>query len=333
LDLHSWSLVCPTINGPVSPTQMTSTKVFLHKHRSQYICHMKPLILLSFLVCFVDGAFAQLYDTFAATPLAVGKSSYAGVSWSTDGSSILYSFPDSSGVYQLYCMEADGHNISQLTIDTNSHMLPRQHPKKAQIGFNTMIKGKHALYFIEEANPKLQKLLINRNIQMKGLDYNPTGNLVSLIGKSDLDKHWNLYSYDFRYNNLNKLTDDQDEITYARWSPTGEFISFTRYQSQNHKSQVEVIHWYGKLINTFSDREADITDASWSPNGYRMVYVFTANGVSRLMICRKDGSEQQEIFSTKGIVHAPDWAPDGKNIIFTLETPEGTFAIWKISLE
>lgn len=294
---------------------------------------MKPLLLLSVIVCFVDASFAQLYDTFTATPLIVGNSSYGGASWSPDGSSIHYAYPDSSGVYQLFRMDADGQNTAQLTFDTISHMLPRQHPKKSQIGFNTRIKGKHTLFFIEEANPKLQKPLINRNIQMKGLDFNPTGNLVSLIGKSDLDKHWNLYTYDFKYNNLNKLTDDQDEITFARWSPTGEFISLTRYQSQNRKSQVEVIHWYGKLITTISDTEADIMDASWSPKGYRMVYVFSARGSSKLMMCRKDGSELQEIFNTKGFVHSPDWAPDGKNIIFTLETPEGAFAIWKISLE
>jgi Tol biopolymer transport system component len=75
-------------------------------------------------------------------------------------------------------------------------------------------------------------------------------------------------------------------------------------------------------------------EARWSPRGDQLLY---SNG-RELRLARNDGSQSRIVASLKGVVHSPEWSPDGRAIRFTLDSSvegagnvENSRMLWEVA--
>ena len=69
---------------------------------------------------------------------------------------------------------------------------------------------------------------------------------------------------------------------------------------------------------------APVFFSDWSPDGKRIAFDFLdADGNEQIGVINSDGSNFKQITSGHGIHEAPSWSPDGRQILYLRDTPEG----------
>jgi len=293
---------------------------------------MKKISLLLSLLFSVVHIYSQVDYEFPEFNTETALFSGSDPVWEGDGS-ILFTNKDSEARNRLYRYDFASKILTDLGVDNLPVNRPVKVPGKNQVVADAVYNEVHKLVVIDLGKVSKPQPLMNRNIQMKQADFNPTGMLVAFIGKSETDKYWNLYTYDFKYDNLNKLSDDQADIDYPKWSPDGSLISYGHKNSMNGRWVVSVIHWYGKHDFTLEDASADLLHGNWSHNGYKLVYVMKDQHGSKLMSCKKDGHDRTILTRSSEVIATPDWSPDGISIIFTISNSQDASTIMVLHLE
>jgi len=75
----------------------------------------------------------------------------------------------------------------------------------------------------------------------------------------------------------------------------------------------------GPTRNLTNSSNAHDKWARWSPDGVKIAFISDRTGEDQVYVINQDGSGQIEQLTTqfKGMLYAPDWAPDGKRLTFS----------------
>jgi TolB protein len=227
-------------------------------------------------------------------------------------------------------LDIQSHDITQLTYTDANNTNPSWHPDGIQFVFDSDISGIKQVYIL---NPEKQanRKLINREIQAFDGRLNSHSNLLVFVGKGPNEKHWNIYSYDFIYNNLNKITYHNSNCQSPRWSPDAAYISYYK-QIDYQTFEPAIIHWYGKSAFDSALDQPNMHGINWSPDGYKIVYVTKSDDQFQLYISRRNGTEKLLIASSSFKLSQPDWSPDGSRIVFCVDEGYGKQNLWLINL-
>ncbi len=285
-----------------------------------------PMLVLCCSVLLLKAQKETDYEAFAITSQHFDLRP----AWSADGKSLLFT-SDRKGFNQLFILNLDNDSIEQRTSSFANNSNGAWHPSGNAVVFDTDISGKNQLFLLDLEHG-IKSRLINREIETRYASFNVEANLLVFLGKEPNDKSWNLYTYDFIYNNLNKLTKHQTDCYYPAWSPDGAYISY-HLNEKNGKYDANVIHWYGQTAFEPALNNEKMHAINWSPNGYRIVYVTEESLVYRLYSSRRDGSEAQLLFTSQSRISEPAWSPDGSTIAFCLRISADEQQIWLLKLE
>jgi Tol biopolymer transport system component len=241
--------------------------------------------------------------------------------WSPDGKNISFD-SDINRSKQVYILNPDSNAISPLPIDSLIADFAVWVPGSDFL-VATMHDGPNNLLvkYSLQSNDYLK--LINRKIQSREASFNISGKIVAFIGKTETDQTWRLFTYDMKYDNLNNFTQPASDCHFPRWSPKGDYISYTTSQYPGSKKRIiQIINWYGANFKQITDSVLDLHDASWSPVRSKIAFVGTSADSSYLIVSHKDGTNREIIFKSELLLNAPCWSPNGKSIIFTMRINE-----------
>jgi Tol biopolymer transport system component len=230
------------------------------------------------------------------------------------------------GKISICCSSPDSFLLVKSVFDTASVRQGTYDPvRKRLIGTKN---EKQISRLVFENTDNQIKSFLKRDIQSKEADIYPASNLMVFAGKSSTDYFWRIYTYDFKYDNLNHFDEPQAECSYPRWSAKGEWISYTTSEKGRNRKFIRVMHWYGKEFARITDSILSLSDACWSPTGNKIV--FTAEDVdsSYLFMSQKDGSNREKLLSSPWKILSPDWSPDGRMIAFSVEMPDNSSHIF-----
>jgi len=277
--------------------------------------------------------------------------------WSPDGTKIVFSSNRRDEVYQLWTIDPDGRNLSQLTIGGGAKRAPRYDPDGKHIlhiaqGLVVAIdsKGVHAEQLIPSPHQMLQ---VREQYGQIAFRYARRVQEKLIAAAQIIDEGEQAVLQDESLSEVTLtlpvlLKGERVDLDWARQGlqlvvggaavsiPTPEGEEQERgalllFDFSEKRAQPDVIPLWISLDNS----EAAI-EPVWSPDGSRIAFVMCTrqpNGTlvrKALMVVPADGGTPTEIVS--GEIYTPDWAPDGQRLVFAMGSP-GNRQIYTVRLD
>jgi Tol biopolymer transport system component len=251
-------------------------------------------------------------------------------SFSPDGKRIAYQKFVVGEYHDIWLIDADGKNQTQLTTDKGSELFASWFPQGDRIAF---------LYNEQNQAPSLRSidiqtgredslLYLKRDIGYphlapdgKTFAFNSTENGVTNIWTVSLDDK-----------EPRQLTFAKELTGFPRWSPDGQFVAFEARQGDN--SKLMIIPRGGGEAKQLTYGTGLTFTGGWSPDGNRVSFAGYRNNVWNVWwIAREGGAEKQVTSNTKlnVFVRYPTWSPLGNQIAFEYAEVKGN--IWILDLE
>ncbi|WP_082392565.1 Tol-Pal system beta propeller repeat protein TolB [Aliiroseovarius crassostreae] len=115
--------------------------------------------------------------------------------------------------------------------------------------------------------------------------------------------------------NVQYLTDSSSLVLAPRFSPAGDKVLYTSYETGF--PQVNVLDVTSVSRRVLSSKEGTMTFAPrFSPDGTRVVYSLSAGGNTDLYVMNVNGGGERRLTSAPSIETAPSYSPDGQYIVF-----------------
>lgn len=248
--------------------------------------------------------------------------------------------PNDEPLRQLAIMDQDGANPSFLTDRSYMALLPNYSPSAQEITYVSFIEGEATSYLYDLETGRQEVLFpmgarleagLDRDGQSLSARFSPDGSAlaVSIEGRSGQD----IYRYDLRERELERITGHPADDIEPSFSPDGEQIVFS--SSRGGGSQLYIMNADGTDARRITFGEGRYTTPVWSPRGDLVAFTKQLNGQFHLGVVRVDDSGIERIIHSGYFIDTPAWSPNGRVLLFTLgeRRSDGTrYEIWSIDL-
>ena len=140
---------------------------------------------------------------------------------SPDGKTICFTY-----LGDLWTVPANGGTANRLTIHEGLDEFPRWSPDGKFIAFSSLRSGNVDIFLIPAAGGAARQVTYNSNSDIL-CDWSPDG--TKLLFYSVRDTHsFALYTMDLHDRSVKRLTNDDEALRFASWSPDGKSVVYTR---------------------------------------------------------------------------------------------------------
>jgi len=228
---------------------------------------------------------------------------------------------------QLYFYDFNTAVIQQFTSETKAVGASCWSPDDEKVVFVTSPEGQlKQQYFTGESS----LLISERAIKASAPQFNHEGNLLMFIGQRQSQQHTHIYTYDFKYDNLNQLTRNV-VAENPRWSPTDKLISFNT--KDGLVAKIVLLNWYGAVYKEIKSDSLNLIDANWADSDYKMIYVGYNERRHYLISSRLNGEGFSVLLESKFPLSNPIWIPNSEKVLVTCTNYAGERIILKLNLD
>jgi Tol biopolymer transport system component len=219
-----------------------------------------------------------------------------GSSWyrpSPDGERIAFVQPDEEGVDQLFAMEQDGSNVTQLTSGRRDALEPAWSPDSASLAFSGVsVDGSRELFILEPSGGVTQITTL-RSGDVWQPTWSPDGSTIAFV---IYNTSVTIASVEIDGSRMHRVIPVAFSPT---WSPDGTQIAYTAGPSGANRASI---------ANADGSRRRPITDVAsswpfWSPDGSQIAY-----GVEEL---GEVGLYVQDIATGEARLVSTEFCPEG----------------------
>lgn len=240
--------------------------------------------------------------------------------WSHDSKNLLFQSAH-KGTSSIYLYGLANDTVLCLSNLIDNFRNPVWHPDGDKVVFDSDRGGVDRLYVLD-LNTNKAIPLFNRKIKCCDASFSALSRQVYFTGYDDLTHSWEIFSYDFVYDNLNKLTDFRLGNSNPDVSSDGKRIVYCKANPFNRTKNLEVINWYGEQIIMFDKFNGECP--SWGALGLKLFFVSNMdNEKGELYSIWKDGSHLERLTHDETSIACPVVSPDGTKIAMSVLTESG----------
>jgi dipeptidyl aminopeptidase/acylaminoacyl peptidase len=146
------------------------------------------------------------------------------------------------------------------------------------------------------------------------------------------NRRLHLFMVDVASGRVEQLTDGAFYEHSVDWSPNGQEIAFLTNRDADHDEffnyDVYVMKLADKSIRRLSATESNEYHPRWSPDGKMLAFQATKRGLTdrettmedtHAWVVNADGTSRREIGTTDNRQSPPEWTPDGRALLFTVQ--------------
>jgi Tol biopolymer transport system component len=227
------------------------------------------------------------------------------------------------GDAEIYLMNDDGTNITQLT-DNNVHdSHPAWSPDGTKIAFSRDIVGGKPDIFVMDTDGTNQINLTNAPGADMYPAFSPDGTKIAFV--SERNGNFEIYVMNADGSNPQNLTNTPGyDEHHPAFSPDGTKIVFTRGRIGDMNSvEIYIMNSDGSNVRKLTDNnsfDGRMSSQAWSPDGEKIVFTSERDGNSEIYVMDADGSNQTRLTYTSDGESYPSFSPDGTLVAFQSET-------------
>lgn len=232
------------------------------------------------------------------------------------------------GDLEIYAMNADGINITQITNNPTNDYAVHWSPNGKQLVFQSSRDGNVEIYVMNSNGGELNNLTNHPKNDVLPR-WSPDGKKVAF--SSDRDESLDIYIVNADGTGITKLTNHSSNNWNPSWSPNGEKIAFVSDRDGNE--EIYVMNMDGTSLTNLTRNEANDSGPCWSPDGNMIAFHSNRQSIDDrrdIFVMNHDGTSVNRLTNTPGNDQIASWSPDGTQIIFE-SWRDGNGEIYKMS--
>ena len=229
-------------------------------------------------------------------------------------------------IKRLAIMDQDGANPSYLTDGSYLVMTPRFSTTDQEITYMALRADSARIYLFNIETARQETLG-----QFPGIvfapRFSPDGTKVAF--SVERNGNTDIYVMDLRSRASTRITSDPAIDTSPSFSPDGSKIAFN--SDRGGGPQLYVMNVDGSGVHRISYAGGRYTTPVWSPKGDFIAFTKQTGGEFHIGVMKPDGSDER-ILTTSFLDEGPTWAPNGRVLMFSRETPGGGSRLWSVDI-
>ena len=231
-------------------------------------------------------------------------------------------------VKRLAIMDQDGANPSYLTDGSTDVMTPRFSPQSQEITYMALRPDSSSIYLLNLDTVRRESLGQFAG-EVFAPRFSPDGSKVAFSVAAERGGNSDIFLMDLRSHAQSRRTVDPAIDTSPSFSPDGRQIAFNSDRSGT--PEIYIMNSDGSNPHRLSFGDGKYTDPVWSPTGEYIAFTKQTGGEFHIGVMKPDGSDER-LLTTSYLDEAPTWAPNGRVLMFSRESPDGAHKLWTVDV-
>jgi len=268
-----------------------------------------------FFLFLVANIYGQEIDLNKAKQITFTQGDDNRPSWSPDGSKLAFQ-TNRNGTWDIYCYDLTRDSIFPIVRGKFNYQHPVWFPDGEKLVFDSDTLGTETLYSCELTDRKIKRLF-KRLIRCREASFASSARQVYFSGFDKTTTEWQIYSYDFVYDNLNQLTFSKSRCMDPRVAPDGKHLMYVKTDTPLEPTSIPFINWYGEESHRMDTLK--VLDPCWHPGGLK-IYFVSDRDVSggELYSIWENGTHLERITYDSIEIQQPAISPDGKKLALSI---------------
>ena len=225
------------------------------------------------------------------------------------------------GESELFTMNADGSQITQITTNQNRNSRPDWAYSGGQIAYVSRIGNNYnyEIFVVDSESGRLDRVNFNADSLETEPSWSPDSTQIAFTSNRQIvenvfDSRFNIFLMDVDGENQKLLTEIGGSNSAPEWSPDGNKIVFQSTRDEN--LEIYTINPDGTGLINLTNHEASDYSPAWSPDGTQIAFVSNRNDNEDIYVMDVDGANVTQLTTTPSYDKSPSWSPDGKLIVY-----------------